>query len=136
MTSDRVITLADRRSAKSEAVSGMVSFSNSALRLPFHKVEYAPRWTVTAPADTANEGQRTIEASIVGYALDDETPMGWVDRTEAGLAAEFVVGVEHAEMIQALALTPVPFIIQIEFSADQTGTVRSLKLSVNREQQT
>ncbi|GAD58022.1 hypothetical protein MBEBAB_0272 [Brevundimonas abyssalis TAR-001] len=113
----------------------MVSFSNSALRLPFHKVEYAPRWTVTALAEIG-EGQRTIEASIVGYALDEETPMGWVDRTEAGLAAEFMVGVEHAEMIQALALSPIPFIIQIEFSADQTGAVRSLKLSVNREQQT
>ena len=132
MSDGQIISLEERRGHRSTPVSGSMSFRNDQLRLPFSKVRYGPRWTVSAQAQVDGVGAIAIDASLVAEALDEDTPMGWVSRNEHALSAEFVVGEEYAALVQQLALSPVPFDLNVAFSADEEGAVQNLVFLAQR----
>ena len=137
MTTDkRVISLDERRPKTAAPVSGVASLSNDAFQLPFMKTHHEPRWTATGVARLSEDASWPIDASLVAQALDEDAPLGWVSRNEHRLVAEFVVGPEHAEMIQKVALSPVGFDVLVAFSADEFGAVARLELSIIRKDPT
>ena len=132
VTDERVVSLETRRPKRSKPISGAAIFANSAFQLPFMKTHHEPRWTATGQTNVVDDEPWPIDGSLVAHALDDDTPLGWVDRNEHSLIAEFVVGPEHAAMVQQVALSPVAFSVIVNFSSDDQGAVTRLELSIIR----
>lgn len=110
----------------------MATFANDAFQLPLMKTHHEPRWTATGQTNLLDEEPWPIDGSLVAHALDEDTPLGWVDRNAHSLIAEFVVGPEHAAMIQQVALSPVAFNVIVNFSSDEQGAITRLQLSILR----
>jgi hypothetical protein len=135
VSSDSVISLAERRPQRAKPVGGGAIVGNDALYIPMSKVaSHEVQWAFRTKFELDGDKECPLEGSFLEVSFDDDEPLGNAYEHEHGVTAQFAVGPSFWAVINGAALSPTPFEIVIGFHADETGAVRDLSLSIKRKQ--
>lgn len=133
MNDDAVISLADRRPRRVRPLGGGAFVRNDALYIPASKVaSHEVQWVFNSTFELEGDKACPLHGSFLEFPFEEEEPFGNVFEHEHGVDAQFVVGTSFWTLINGAALSAVPFDIGIFFTADETGAVTDLRLSIER----
>ncbi len=133
MSDDAVISLADRRPRRAKPIGGGAVVSNETLYIPASNVaSHELQWVFSTTFELDDDTVCPLHGSFLEFPFEEEEQLGNVFEHEHRVDAQFVVGTSFWTLINGAALSAVPFDIGIFFTADETGAVTNLRLSIER----